>query len=137
MGLIWILSLTFWGTVSWFFDIDKYTLYLNYKPKYMRTFLNLFWPILLIGIFTFLIKICLHYRNKRILEMMNGELNRRFNRSKSKCNSLSLKRSSIFNGRSDREISFSFEKFFKLSFKLKLVLIILVYWFQWYLYYYF
>ena len=135
MGLIWVFCLGYWSIISIWGDIEKHNLYLNYKPMYIKSISNLLWPILLVGIFVLLIKIFLHYRKKRILEMMNAEINKRF---WTNVNSLSLTRSKALpnplnNVRPNQEITFKFKKFFKLSFRIKLLFIIILYWIQWYL----
>jgi hypothetical protein len=132
MGLIWIGNLSYWGIVSIWGLTEKYSLYLNYKPFYVKSISNLWWLFLLIGIITFIIKIYLYLRNKRILETMNAQLT---NRYWSNINSTSLVRTNVLNNslNNRQEIRFSFKSIFKLSFTIKMVLITIIYCIQWYL----
>lgn len=129
MGLIWIVSLTIWGTISAVVGNKQFTLNVNLKPPFLISIVNLLWFFLLAAIIVFVIKIYLHYRKKYMLEKINEESRKRVC---FRINSLTLS-SSLNNNRPDQAIKFKIKDLFKLSNQAKLFVLTFIYWIQWYI----
>jgi hypothetical protein len=129
MGLIWIISFLIWGTISVAVGNEQFTLRVNLKPAFLITIANLLWFFLLTCIIIFVVKICWLYRQKYLLEKLNGENKKRVC---FRINSLTLA-SNVNCERANQENKFRIKDLFKLSNQMKLFILTFIYWIQWYI----